>query len=595
MSQVSEGQGEHCPLCANKQRLVPLWFQESTETWIKCDLCQVWCHASCLKLPSEECDRIDEYHCPECTKSYGPSIYKVGIRKSQREHSKVNYADLENGLTGNPYKWKRVLDSKLFQKHKFRKVRGEQLTIDWIRWFGLEEPIIIESSDGLDMKMPHKDITVSEIAEAVGYDTPVDVIDVSTQQEIPDWNMYKWATYFDGPKRDQVLNVISLEVSDTSFGKSIVRPRIVRELDWVENMWPLHTKNIEYPKVQLYCLMSIKDSFTDFHIDFGGTSVFYHVIKGSKVFYFVPPTPSNLKRYSRWISSPEQSMTFFADLVKDSYEVKLVAGNTMIIPTGWIHAVYTPDDSIVIGGNFLQGFNIRGQLAVYDIEKRTNVPIKYRFPYFEKMCWYAGKYYNEILKEDPLSLSQWELKGIVDLALFLLDLAGRFGSGNESTTEEQQLIKDNIPEEISDPTRLTKRLSRRINRIISQGNVDFEEELEDKNHNLKSRSDNNSGKAWENSVSGSTKIKLRVKRRIVDEDHERRVKWTKTNNSVPPRPSPYNYSIYSYDENDRESSTSPTPEEIVRVEQIIKEKIREFEKEKLQKLEETEKFHWEEI
>ena len=93
---------------------------------------------------------------------------KVGIRKSQREHSKVNYADLENGLTGNPYKWKRVLDSKQFQKHKFRKIRGEQLTIDWIRWFGLEEPIIIENPDGLDMVMPHKDITVSEIAEAVG-------------------------------------------------------------------------------------------------------------------------------------------------------------------------------------------------------------------------------------------------------------------------------------------------------------------------------------------------------------------------------------------------------------------------------------------
>src|SRR5438552_2123121 len=119
--------------------------------------------------------------------------------------------------------------------------------------------------------------------------------------------MYKWATYFDGPKRDQVLNVISLEVSDTPFGDSIVRPRIVRyafrrsnsyfsklnlpdilfnrQLDWVENMWP-NKKNVEYPKVQLYCLMSIKDSFTDFHIDFGGSSVFYHVIKGSKVFYF---------------------------------------------------------------------------------------------------------------------------------------------------------------------------------------------------------------------------------------------------------------------------------------------------------------------
>ena len=33
------------------------------------------------------------------------------------------------------------------------------------------------------------------------------------------------------------------------------------------------------PRVQKYCLMSVKDSYTDFHVDFGGTSVWYHVIR----------------------------------------------------------------------------------------------------------------------------------------------------------------------------------------------------------------------------------------------------------------------------------------------------------------------------
>lgn len=35
-----------------------------------------------------------------------------------------------------------------------------------------------------------------------------------------------------------------------------------------------------YPKVQKYCLMSVKGCYTDFHIDFGGTSVWYHIIRG---------------------------------------------------------------------------------------------------------------------------------------------------------------------------------------------------------------------------------------------------------------------------------------------------------------------------
>lgn len=40
--------------------------------------------------------------------------------------------------------------------------------------------------------------------------------------------------------------------------------------------------------------MSVKGCFTDFHIDFGGTSVWYHVFRGGKVgepcliFVFIP-------------------------------------------------------------------------------------------------------------------------------------------------------------------------------------------------------------------------------------------------------------------------------------------------------------------
>ncbi len=36
-----------------------------------------------------------------------------------------------------------------------------------------------------------------------------------------------------------------------------------------------------------YCLMSVEGCFTDFHIDFGGTSVWYHILRGSKVRAFL--------------------------------------------------------------------------------------------------------------------------------------------------------------------------------------------------------------------------------------------------------------------------------------------------------------------
>lgn len=71
----------------------------------------------------------------------------------------------------------------------------------------------------------------------------------------------------------------------------------------------------------------------------------------------------------------------------------------MIIPTGWIHAVYTPMDSIVFGGNFLHSLNIPMQLEIYDIEKKMKTVEKFKLPMFEKINWYAAKKLLTVLKE----------------------------------------------------------------------------------------------------------------------------------------------------------------------------------------------------
>jgi hypothetical protein len=41
--------------------------------------------------------------------------------------------------------------------------------------------------------------------------------------------------------------------------------------------------------------MSIAGCYTDFHVDLGGTSVWYHLLRGQKIFWLIPPTPVNLK------------------------------------------------------------------------------------------------------------------------------------------------------------------------------------------------------------------------------------------------------------------------------------------------------------
>ena len=79
----------------------------------------------------------------------------------------------------------------------------------------------------------------------------------------------------------QYLCVYNIFVFIFRLSDMVTPPIIVQQLSWVSNLWPdklpddcVYTR----PEVQKYCLMGVKDSFTDFHIDFGGTSVWYHVL-----------------------------------------------------------------------------------------------------------------------------------------------------------------------------------------------------------------------------------------------------------------------------------------------------------------------------
>ncbi|KAG2195813.1 hypothetical protein INT47_010023 [Mucor saturninus] len=446
---------DSCPSCESNS----VETSNDYDTWLQCDACPLWYHAKCLEIKKVEI--IERFHCPQCIGNHGPSTFKPKQRKSNRSHDRLNYADLNEGTAaGDERIWGKLLRVKKFRKDHFKRYQAKDVNMELLRKTGMREPFVVQENEPeLDMEMPPPDVTVHTIAELVGKDTLIDVIDVASQSEIHGWTLSRWADYFHTTDRDRIRNVISLEISGTDFAKHITRPKIVRDLDWIDQVWP--ATETEHPKVQLYCLMGTKDSYTDFHIDFGGSSVFYHILRGSKTFYFIEPTDKNLKKYQRWSSSSEQSTTFLGDLVKDCYSVELQAGNTMIIPTGWIHAVYTPEDAIVIGGNFLHSLNTKTQLKVYDIEEATDVPMKFRFPYYKKINWYALEK-SGILLDENNQLSKFEYESIVELARFL-----RQDLTKDSTTirADGSISHSNrklhqVPETIVNPIALTERVEK---------------------------------------------------------------------------------------------------------------------------------------
>lgn len=91
------------------------------------------------------------------------------------------------------------------------------------------------------------------------------------------------------------------------------------------------------------------------------------------MFWLIPPTEHNIALYEQWVLSGKQGDVFFGDTVERCGRVTLTEGNTFFIPTGWIHAVYTPKDSLVFGGNFLHSYCIDKQLRIAQVEDTTHV------------------------------------------------------------------------------------------------------------------------------------------------------------------------------------------------------------------------------
>jgi len=319
------------------------------------------------------------------------------------------------------------------------------------------------------------------------------------------------------PPQPKIFNQISYEFSGTPLHDMVQSPKFVRDVDWIDIAWPhekkpQHINNTnkkkggckykggkdtkkkgkrkvnsnnnrsksnngnkhegkdrkakEYPVVQYYCLTSAAGSYTDFHIDFGGSSVWYHVVQGQKVFVVCPPTRENLRVYEEWLCRSDQEHIFLPELMRkqsspdvhsysscynsissfssgmstsaiscssssmtrtmddtninaedlqdemnffkssltktlstsNALRFTLNVGETLFIPAGWIHAVYTPVDSLVFGGNFMHGLDMQLQFSVNALETRTRVLDKYRFPYFEALQMYAGGMYLRRLR-----------------------------------------------------------------------------------------------------------------------------------------------------------------------------------------------------
>ncbi|KAK2892651.1 hypothetical protein Q8A67_012639 [Cirrhinus molitorella] len=427
---------------------------------IECDICKDWFHGSCVQVVEHHAADIDVYHCPNCEPIHGPSMMKK--RNNWHRHDYTEPNDGTRPVQAGTAVFVQELQARSFASGDeiLVPMHGSQVTQRFLEREGFNYPIVVHDLDGLGLKLPPPSFSVSDVEHYVGANKVIDVIDVARQADSK-LKLGEFVKYYYQPERPKVLNLISLEFSDTRMADLVEVPEIARKMSWVENYWP-DDSFFPKPFVQKYCLMGMKNSYTDFHIDFGGTSVWYHVLWGEKIFYLIKPTKANLALYESWSSSHNQSEVFFGDKVDKCYKCVVKQGTTIFLPTGWIHAVLTSQDSMAFGGNFLHNLNIGMQLRCYEMERRLKTPDLFKFPYFEAICWYVGKNLLETLKElreDKCQPQGYLVDGVKALISSL------------KTWLRRELTQPNseVPDHIR-PSRLIKALTKEIRYLEDESN-----------------------------------------------------------------------------------------------------------------------------
>ena len=124
---------------------------------------------------------------------------------------------------------------------------GYEFTVKLFQTQGFDRPYFVKDKEGLGMKVPcPSNFGLNEVRAAVGSRRLLDVMDVNKQQNFS-MTMKEWHKYYETPheERRNLYNVISLEFSNTKLDPQISAPRTVRQIDWIDKVWPRHLKEMQ--------------------------------------------------------------------------------------------------------------------------------------------------------------------------------------------------------------------------------------------------------------------------------------------------------------------------------------------------------------
>ncbi|CAI5454021.1 unnamed protein product [Caenorhabditis angaria] len=259
---------------------------------------------------------------------------------------------------------------------------------------GFEVPYVIENVTGLGFNVDAA-LNVPQIVKSLGREFTTNAY-LNSDRKYASMKMGEFNDLWVNKQlRKQPVNLLQLEVgSNPMLDAGIGVPTIFEHCS-IQQCYDIEDaakelKNCAKPSIKKFCLVTMAQSFTDFHVDFSGTSFWFFMQEGEKLFYIIPPTDENLEEYQ----DDEENGTnveWLGDRLKTEIRrIHLRKGQMLFVPSGYLHAVYTPCDSLVFGGSIFSLPHLEMQLKITGIE--TRLRIKEVMPHLAEIYFAIAKH-----------------------------------------------------------------------------------------------------------------------------------------------------------------------------------------------------------
>ncbi|KAF8354944.1 hypothetical protein PRIPAC_96567 [Pristionchus pacificus] len=456
-------------------------FDRSDVAWldfIDCEECKSEFHLGCIRLEPFKKMLIATYVCAACEREDRRTTMKTAEELGETTDA-IEDVGSQNWIKNflRPKEFASPPAAASQEEFGLRVIEdGRQFEEEFNKNSTWNCIFLIKSKKDLGIQVPQKPFGMKELIALMGVDTSQwleSVIDV-TAQVTTRMLLSTFSELFnlDEGERERVYNILSLEYSKTGLAGIVIPPEIYRTLSLADRYWPLNgesaekceTKHLDMrPAVERFVLIGMGGSYTDFHIDFGGSSVWYHVFQGQKVFYVAPPTPKNLQIFEGHQNGDQQKTVFLGDRLEGCSRVVIRSGQTLFVPSGWVHAVYTPMDSIVFGGNFLTLQGMQMQIEIQKMDTRLELGNEFGYPYFDTVMFYTALTLSKQLKEHCEKRATGSedvfpyLDGAVALVEYLKEADKEVTSKKQSPSKfARGLSKKDIVEQLEEAVKMAK-------------------------------------------------------------------------------------------------------------------------------------------